>query len=150
MILSSFLFFFRCEEIMEKYYSLLLELFLYTYRYFRDKFYDPLLEYLVKIIMTNKTLKNKYEEKNNFMLKFLKSYDQLTMYKIIKTSENIILIFKNYLEDYLNEPYTNKKDNNILKSLRIILFIIAKFELKNRKEIFELIKSYIGNNLIKK
>ena len=148
MILSSFLFFFRCEEIMEKYYSLLLELFLYTYRYFRDKFYDPLLEYLVKIIMTNKTLKNKYEEKNNFMLKFLKSYDQLTMYKIIKTSENIILIFKNYLEDYLNEPYTNKKDNNILKSLRIILFIIAKFELKNRKEIFELIKNYIGNNLI--
>ena len=148
IILSSFLFFFRCDEIMEKYYSVLLELFLNTYRYFRDKFYDPLLEYLVKIIMTNKILKNKFEEKNIFMLKFLKSYDQLNVYKIVRTSENIIIIFKNYLESYLNEPHTNKKDINILKSLRMILYIIAKFELKNRKEIFELIKNYIGKNII--
>ena len=148
IILSSFLFFFNCDEIMGKYYNFLLELFLHTYRYFRDKFYEPLLEYLVKEIMNNKTLKNKPEEKNAFMFNLLKSYDNLNPFKVVRTSENIIMIFKNYLEYYLTEPSFNKKDSNILKSLRIFLYIIAKFELPNRKSIFELIKSYIGKNLI--
>ena len=148
IILSSFLFFFNCDEIMGKYYNFLLELFLHTYRYFRDKFYEPLLEYLVKEIMNNKTLKNKPEEKNAFMFNLLKSFDNLNPFKVVRTSENIIMIFKNYLEYYLTEPNFNKKDSNILKSLRIFLYIIAKFELVNRKPIFELIKSYIGKNLI--
>ncbi len=43
IILSCFLFFFRCEEIMEKYYNYLIDLFIQTYRFFRDKYYDPLL-----------------------------------------------------------------------------------------------------------
>ena len=148
IILSSFLFFIQCDEIMKKYYNAILELFLYTYRYFRDKFYEPLLEYIVKEIMNNKILKNMPAEKNKFMLKFLKSYDQLNPYKVVRTTENIINIFKNYLEYYLTEPNFNKKDPNILKSLRIILYVVAKFELQNRKPIFELIKCYIGNKLI--
>ena len=148
IILSSFLFFLNCDEIMEKYYIILLELFLHTYRYFREKYYEPLLEYLVKEIMNNKFLNNKLEEKNIFMLKFLKSFDQLNPYKIVRTSENMILIFTNYLEYYLTQPNLNKNDCNVLKSLRIILYIIAKFELQNRKPIYELIKRFIGNNLI--
>ena len=53
IILSGFLFFFECKEIVEKYSKYLLELFLYTYRHFRDKFYDPLLEHLLNRIMFN-------------------------------------------------------------------------------------------------
>ena len=147
IILSALLFFFRCDEIMEKYYNTLLELFLYAYRYFRDKYYEPLLEYLVNEIMNNKILKNKPEEKNKFMLDVLKSFDQLSPYKIIRTSENIISIFKTYLESYLNEPNYNKKDMNIMKSLRIILYIISKFDLTIRKPIYEIIKAFIGNKL---
>ena len=147
IILSAFLFFFHCDEIMEKYYNLILDLFLHTYRYFLDKFYEPLLEYLVKEIMNHKFLKNKPEEINKFMLKFLKSLDQLSTFKVIRTSENIINIFKNYLENYLTQPNFNKNDINIKKSLRIILYIISKFDLNIRKPIFELIKAFIGNKV---
>ena len=71
---------------MEKYYNYLIDLFIQTYRFFRDKYYDPLLEYLVEEIMFNKYLKNKPEEKNKFMFKFLKSIDQLVPYKIVRTN----------------------------------------------------------------
>ena len=149
IILSCFLFFFRCEEIMEKYYNYLIDLFIQTYRFFRDKYYDPLLEYLVEEIMFNKYLKNKPEEKNKFMFKFLKSIDQLVPYKIVRTNENIVNIFIKYLEYNIKEPYMNKRDDqNIMKSLRIILYNAAKFELINRKYIFELIKCYTGKTLL--
>ena len=148
IILSSFLFFFNCDEIVEKHYNSLIDLFLHAYKYFRDKYYEPLLEYLLRAIMNHKYLANKPEKKNEFMLKFLKSYDQLTYYKAVRTSENIISIFVNYIEFYSTQPNLNKKDPNILKSLRIILYIIAKFELQNRKPIYELIKRFIGYNLI--
>ena len=148
VILSGFLFFFQCKEIVEKYYSYLLELFLYTYRHFRDKFYDPLLEDLLDKIMFNEYLKDKSEEKIDFMFKLLNSVELLCPYKILRTSENILEIFMKYLKKNLNEPNFNKKAPKIFQFLRIFLYNTTKFELSKRKEIFEVIKAYIGNKLI--
>ena len=100
IILSAFLFFIQCDKIMKKYYIILLELFLHIYRYFRNKFYDPLLEYIIKEIMNNKILENKPEDKNIFMLKFLQSFDMFKPYKISRPTKNMINIFINYLEYY--------------------------------------------------
>ena len=147
-ILSGFLFFFDCKEILEKYYNVLLELFLYTYFHFQDKYYDSLIEYLLNKIMFNEFFKDKTEIKNIFMLKLLSSKDQLSYSSCVKRlSENIITIFISYLKDYLSKPNTNKKDPNLLKSLRLLLYNSQKLELPNRKCIFELIKSFIGNSL---
>jgi hypothetical protein len=71
IILSGFLFFFQCDEIVEKYYHILLDLFFLVYRYFCGKFYEPLLEHLLNKIMSNKLLKDKNEDKNKFMLEIL-------------------------------------------------------------------------------
>ena len=147
IILSGFNFFFDCKEIVEEYYNLLLELFIYTYRYFRDKFYDSLLEHLLNKIMLNKYLKNKMEEKNKFMFNFLKSLDFLNSNRI-RTNENLLGIFVNYLKQYLNLPNVNKIDPYITQTLRIILYNASKLELKNRKNIFDVIKYFIGNKLI--
>ena len=148
IILSGFLFFFECKEIVEKYYNSLLELFLYAYRHFRDKFYDPLLEHLLNAIMFNKYLKDKQEEKNRFIFKLLNSIELLNPYKMIRTSENLLLIFINYIKYNLKDPNFNKKDPKILQLLRIILYNATKFELSHRKYIYELIKLYIGENIV--
>ena len=148
IILSGFLFFFECKEIVEKYYNNLLELFLYAYRHFRDKFYDPLLEHLLNAIMFNKYLKDKQDEKNRFMFRLLNSIELLNPYKIIRTNENILAIFINYVKYHLNDPNFNKKDPKILQLLRIILYNAAKFELSHKKYIYELIKNYIGHNIV--
>jgi len=148
IILSGFLFFFQCDEIVEKYYYILLELFFHLYKFFRDKFYDPLLEHLLSKIMDNKILKDKTEEKNRFMFKILNCLEVLNTFKLIRTNENILELFIYYLRSNLNSPNFNKNDPNVIKSLRILLFNSSKLELQNRKNIFELIKSYIGYNLI--
>ena len=147
-ILSGFLFFFDCKEIVEKYYNFLLDLFSYTYSYFRDKYYDPILEYLLNKIMFNEYLKDKSDEKNKFMFKILKSEDALFPYKIKKTNESIIMVFVNYLNNYISKPNINKREPNILQSLRILLYNGQRLELSNRNCIFKLIKSYIGNSII--
>ena len=147
IILSGFNFFFDCKEIVEEFYNLLLELFIYTYRYFRDKFYDFLLEHLLNKIMFNKYLKNKIEEKNKFMFKLLNSLDLINSNRI-RINENLLGIFINYLKQYLTFPNANKKDPYITQTLHIILYNASKLELKNRKNIFELIKCFIGNKLI--
>ena len=46
IILSSFLFFFQCDEIMENYYSLIIELFLHTYKFLKDVYYESCIIYL--------------------------------------------------------------------------------------------------------
>ena len=148
IILSGFLFFFQCEEIVEKYHQNLLELFLLVYRHFHDKFYEPLLEHLLNKIMFNKLLKDKTEEKNKFMLKILKCIELLNVYKTNRINENILGIFVNYLRINLKEPNFNKSDKTIFQSLRFILYNSPKLELQNRKSIFELIKLYIGDKLI--
>ena len=148
IILSGFLFFFQCDEIVEKYSHILLDLFLYVYRSFRDKFYDPLLEHLLSKIMNNKLLKDKLEEKNRFMFRILNCLELLSAFKVIRTNENILEIFINYLKSCLNVPNFNKNDPNVIQSLRFLLYNSAKLELQNRKKIFELIKSYIGYSLI--
>ena len=148
IILSGFLFFFECKEIVEKYYKYLFELFKLTYRYFRDKFYDPLLEHLLNTIMFNKYLEDKNEEKTDFMFNILTAIEVLQPYKIIRTADNILLIFIKYIKYHLNDPNFNKKDPKIIQSLRIILYNSIKFELPRRKVIYELIKSYIGYNIV--
>ena len=148
IILSTFLFFIQCDKIMKKYYIILLELFLHIYRYFRNKFYDPLLEYIIKEIMNNKILENKPEDKNIFMLKFLQCFDMFKPYKIYRPPKNMINIFINYLEYYITKTNFNKKDINIIKSLRIILYICSIFDLENRKHVYEIIKCFIGDKLI--
>ena len=148
IILSAFLFFFQCDDIMEKYYNYLLELFLYTYKFFKDKFYETCYEYLInEIIIKNKIMKKKYEEKNIFIFKFLKIIEQLYAFKSIRTNENIIFIIVEYLQIYLKENQ-NIKDAYINKILRIILFNSTKIEIERRKTIFELIKKYTGDDLI--
>ena len=148
VILSGFLFFFQCKEIVEKYYNFLLELFLYTYRHFRDKYYEPLLEDLLDKIMFNPYLKDKSEEKITFMFKLLNSVELLSAYKIIRTKENISEIFIKYLKSSLNDPNFNKNTPKIHQFLRLFLYSTTKFELSKRKEIFEVFKAYIGNKLI--
>ena len=147
IILSGFYFFFDCKEIAQKYYNHLLDLFIYTYRFFRDKFYDELFEYLLNKILFNEYLKDKFEEKNVFIFKLLKSIDLINTNRIIKTSENISNIIIKYLKYYLTIPNTNKKDPNLNKSLRIILYNSIKFELKNRQNFFELLKCYTGSKI---
>ena len=148
IILSGILFFFQCEEIVEKYYQNLIDLFYNTYRIFHDKFYEPLLEDLLNKIMFNKFFKDKIEEKNKFMLKIIKCIEFLNVYKTNRINENILTIFVNYLKSNLKEPNYNKSDPNIYQSLHIILYNSPKLELQNRKNIFELIKAYIGDKLI--
>ena len=148
IILSGFLFFFQCEEIVEKYHQNLLDLFFSAYRHFHDKFYEPLLENLLSKIMFSKLFKDKIEEKNKFMLKIIKSIDYLNAYKANRINENILTIFVNYLKSNLKEPNYNKSDPNINQSLHIILHSSPRLELQNRKNLFELIKSYIGDKLI--
>ena len=148
IILSGFYFFFDCKEIVEKYYNDLLKLFSYSYRFFRDKYYDNLLEHLLNKILYNEYLKDKLEEKNAFIFKLLISIELVNTYRIIKTSENISEIIINYLQYQLTISNANKKDPNINKSLHILLFNSIKFDFKNRKKIFELIKSYTGNTIM--
>ena len=148
IILSGFLFFFQCKEIVEKYYIYLLELFIYTYRYFRDKFYDPLIEDLMKEIIYNKYLEEKHEEKIKFIFTLLNSIELLNPYKIIRTTENILGLFIDYIKSNLNNPNFNKKDQKISQFFHIVIYNATKFDLPKRKNIYELIKSYIGNNLI--
>ena len=149
VILSGLFFFFECDEIVSKYYYELLELYLYIYRHFRDKFYDPLLEHLTNKIMQNKFLKDKPEEKNRFMYKLLISIEFIIPTKTnIRINENIIKIFINYLEYYATESNSNKKDQYILQSIRIIMFNIIKFDLQYKKKFFKLIKCFIGDSLI--
>ena len=148
IILSGFLFFFQCDEIMEKYYIFLLELFLYTYKFFKDKYYETCFEYLIEeILMNNKIMKKKYSEKNEFIYKFLKIIDQLSQFKSTRTNENIIFTIVNYLQNYLKENQ-NKKDICIKKILRIILYNSTKIEITKRKPIYELIKQFTGDDLI--
>ena len=148
VILSGFLFFFECKEIVEKYTEPLLEIFLYTYRHFRDKFYDPLLEDLLKKIMYNKYLKDKDEEKNKFMIRLLNGIELLNPYKIIRTSENILGILLNYMKMNINNPNFHKTDVKIIKFFHILIYNVTKFDLPKRKFVYELFKSYIGNNII--
>ena len=54
-----------------------------------------------------------------------------------------------YLKFYLTIPNANIKDPNIIQSFHIILYNSTKYELKKRKNIFELIKSYIGDGCLK-
>ena len=148
VILSGFLFFFQCDDIMEKYYNYLLELFLYTYKYFKDKFYENCFEYLMEeILLKNKIMLKKYEEKNIFIFKFLKIIEQLYSFKSIRANENIIFIIVNYLQNYLKENQ-NKEDSYINKILRILLFNSTKIEIEKRKRIFELIKNFTGHDLM--
>jgi hypothetical protein len=148
IILSGLLFFFECDEIVDKYYNILLKLFLYIYRNFRDTFYDPLLEHLTKKIMQNKILNEKPDEKNKFMYQFLISLDIVNQNKTILTNEKIIKIFINYLEYYLTQPNFNRKDPYLIQSLHIIIYNISKYELEYKKKFFRIIKCFIGIDLI--
>ena len=153
IILSCFLFFFQCDEIMEKYYNLILELFLHSYKFFKDSYYEPCLIYLIEeIVIHNKIMNTKIEEKNIFIYKFLKIFDQLNSFKSILTNENIVSIFVNYLRTLKNNlkefDYNDKRYSDINKILRIILYNSSKFALEKRKIIFNLIKSYIGYDII--
>ena len=148
LLLSGFLFFFQCDEIMEKYYNYLLELFLYTYKFFKDKFYETCFEYLLEeILLRNKIMKNKYEEKNQFIFKFLKVIEQLYSFKSIRANENIIFIIVNYLQNCLKENQ-NKEEPYLNKILRVLLFNSTKIEIEKRKTIFELIKNFTGDDLM--
>ena len=92
----------------------MLDLFLYTYKNFRDKFYEPLLEHILNAIMNNEYLKDKEIDKNIFMIKILNSMELLNPFKIIRTTENILEIFINYIKNHLNDPNFNKKDPRII------------------------------------
>ena len=150
VILSAFLFFFQCDEIMENYYNIILELFLHTYKFLKDKYYESCFEYLIEeIVIKNKIMKKKPEEKNKFIFKFLKIIDQLNAFKSVRTNENIIFILVKYYQNYLKEfDMNNKIDIYINKILRIFLFNSSKLEIEKRTIIYDLIKSYIGNDLI--
>ena len=146
IIFSAFLFFFQCDEIMEKYYYILLELFLQTYIYLRDKFYEPCLIFLIEeLILNNKILNKKAEEKNKFIFQFLLSLEHLSKFKSIRVNENIITIVVKYLQEFNT---FNKKDANINKILRIVLYNSTKFDIEKRQNIFNIIKLYIGNDII--
>ena len=133
---------------MEKYYNYLLELFLYTYKYFKDKFYENCFEYLMEeILLKNKIMLKKYEEKNIFIFKFLKIIEQLYSFKSIRANENIIFIIVNYLQNYLKENQ-NKEEPYLNKLLRVLLFNSTKIEIEKRKRIFELIKNFTGHDLM--
>ena len=142
LILSGFYFFFDCKEIVEKYYKNLVELFLFAYGHFRDRLYDNLLGHLLHKILFNEYLTDKLGEKNYFIFKLLISF-----FKISRTNEIILEVIIKYLKFYLTIPNANIKDPNIIQSLHIILYNSTKYELKKRKNIFELIKSYIGDTI---
>ena len=153
IILSSFLFFFQCDEIMENYYSLIIELFLHTYKFLKDVYYESCLVYLIEeIVIRNKIMNKKIEEKNIFIYKFLKIIDQLNSIKSIRTNEKIVIIFVNYLKSLKNNikefDFNDKRNSVLNKILKIILYNSAKFYLDKRKIVFDLIKSYIGYDII--
>ena len=50
---------------MENYYSLIIELFLHTYKFLKDVYYESCLVYLIEeIVIRNKIMNKKIEEKN--------------------------------------------------------------------------------------
>ena len=153
IILSCFLFFFQCDEIMEQYYNLIMELFLYTYKFFKDKYYETIFIYLIEeIIIRNKVMNKKIEDKNIFIYRFLKVMEQLNSFKPLRTNEKIVDIFVNYLielrKNLIEFDFSDKKYSIVNKILRIILYNSAKFDIEKRKKIFELIKSYIGYDIV--
>ena len=146
IIFSAFLFFFQCDEIMEKYYYIILDLFLHTYVFLRDKFYEPCLIGLIEeLVLNNKIMKKKSEEKNKFIFQFLLSLEHFSKFKSIRVNENIITIVVKYLQEFNT---LNKKDTNINKILRIILYNSTKFDIEKRTNVFNIIKLYIGNDII--
>ena len=148
LILSSFLFFFQCDDIMDKYDNIILELFLYTYKFLKDKFYESCFEYLIEeLVFRNKTMEKKPEEKNMFIFKFLKAIEQINPIKSIRTNENIIFILVKYYQNYLKKN-RNNNDIYISKILRIFLYNSSKYELDKRQIIYSLIKDYIGDDLL--
>jgi hypothetical protein len=152
IILTGFNIFLKCDEIVEKYYKLLLYLFTLIYKHFKDKnIYDNILEHLLSYAI----LKNNYVLNNiNLELEFI--YNILIAKEIstdkIQISPNILTLLINHFQKRAMKDFKNNSDyytNNkyYLLSFHIMLCYSIQKNLPQRSYLFDMfIKRYHSNN----
>jgi len=147
IILAGFNFFFKCDEISEKYYKTLSFLFILVFRHFKDKnIYDNNLEHLLNnIILRNNYLLNDMNFENEFI------YNILTAKEInsneIKIAPNILNIFINHFQKRTKEKCLYSNNLYYKKPLYLMLCYSIQKNLPQKSILLEAFsKKYFSNN----
>ena len=144
-ILSGFNFFFKCEEIVEKYHKALLYLFILIYKHFKDKnIYDNVIEHLLNnVIFKNMYLLVDMNLENEFI------YNLLTAREIFLDK---IIIQPNFMSLFINHFKKRMKDTNLNSNYYNNKYFLLSFHLMLSYSIHKNLpqKSYLFDFYIKK
>ena len=137
IILTGLNFFFKCDEISEKYYKTLSFLFILVYRHFKDKnIYDNNLEHLLNnIILRNNYLLNDINLEHEFI------YNILTAREIssneIKIAPNILNLFINHFQKRTKENSLYSNNLNFISLFYLMLCYSIQKNLPQKSILFE-------------